>query len=47
MLSAGKLRFSAVGEEGDQMLFPSACVQDTYLMDINIEETVINALTTL
>lgn len=26
MLSAGKLRFSVVGEEGDQMLFPNVCV---------------------
>lgn len=51
MLSAGKLRFSTMGEEGDQMLFPTLCVclcvQCRDLMDINIEETVINALTTL
>lgn len=56
MLSAGNLRFSAVGKEGDQMLFPNVCVCEgieritvlyTYLMDINTEETIINTLTTL
>lgn len=56
MLSAGNLRFSTVGKEGDQMLFPNVCVcvwieritvLYTYLMDINKEETIISTLTTL
>lgn len=67
MLSAGNIGFSAVGKEGDQVLFSYACVLTciqvsvrvhvkglrgirvlhTYLMDINIKETIINTLTTL
>lgn len=54
MLSAGNLRFSTVGKEGDRMLFPDVCawiewvtVLYTYLMDINMEETIISTLTTL
>lgn len=63
MLSAGNLRFSAVGKEkGSGVIREPVCVRAcqrarggierirapyTYLMDINIEETIINTLTTL
>ena len=60
MLSAGNLRFSAVGKGKDRVLFPNVCVcvcvcagierirvLYNYLMDINVEETIINTLTTL
>lgn len=60
MLSAGNLRFSAVGKGKDRVLFPNVrvcvCVHAgierirvlyNYLMDINMEETIINTLTTL
>lgn len=57
MLSAGNLRFSAVGKGKDRVLFPNVrvcvCVHAgierirvlyNYLMDINMEETIINTL---
>lgn len=58
MLNAGNLRFIAVGSERDRVICVRARksarwgierlrVLYTYLMDINIEETIINTLTTL